>query len=61
LQSPNKISSFSFPFYKLVIWALFILFLLLTWIGACPVEAPYIKISQLLTLAYFLFFIFIIY
>lgn len=61
LQSPNNISSFSFPFYKLVIWALFILFLLLTWIGACPVEAPYIKISQLLTLAYFLFFIFIIY
>jgi ubiquinol-cytochrome c reductase cytochrome b subunit len=29
---------------------------LLTWIGACPVEAPFIIIGQLLTILYFLYF-----
>lgn len=38
-------------------WVFFSVFLLLTWIGAKPVENPYILISQILTLLYFLFFL----
>lgn len=60
LQTPYKMCSFSFPVLKLGVWSLFLLFLLLTWIGACPVEAPYIKIRQLLTLGYFRVFIILI-
>jgi ubiquinol-cytochrome c reductase cytochrome b subunit len=32
-------------------------FVLLTWIGACPVEAPFIIIGQVLTVFYFSYFI----
>lgn len=41
---------------KLLFWVQVVIFLLLTWIGACPVEAPYIFIGQILTCVYFLFF-----
>jgi ubiquinol-cytochrome c reductase cytochrome b subunit len=45
------------PVLKKIIWGLFRLFFLLTWIGARPVEAPYVVIGQLLTILYFLVFI----
>ncbi len=47
-----------YPFIKFYFWVLVGSVLLLTWIGACPVEAPYILIGQLLTVIYFIYYIF---
>lgn len=47
-----------FPFYPLfkpLFWGFCTLVALLTWIGARPVEDPYIFVGQVLTLAYFSF------
>nr|YP_010350356.1 cytochrome b [Ixodes fecialis]UOK09785.1 cytochrome b [Ixodes fecialis] len=56
----NKFSSFYYhPFKKLAFWMFINIFILLTFLGACPVEMPYILISQILTLSYFSFFIII--
>nr|YP_009002068.1 cytochrome b [Cryptocellus narino]AGL11930.1 cytochrome b [Cryptocellus narino] len=41
------------PQNKIMIWSFFSTFLLLTWLGAQPVEPPYELISQLLTMTYF--------
>lgn len=41
------------PANKTLFWALVGVILLLTWIGARPVEAPYILIGQVLTFIYF--------
>lgn len=38
-------------------WAIFIVTALLTWIGARPVESPYVITGQVLTTIYFLYFI----
>lgn len=46
-----------YPINKLLFWFFFIVVLLLTWIGACPVEPPYIILRQLLTFIYFSYFI----
>lgn len=43
LHSPNKF----------LIWTLLNLVILLTWIGARPVETPYILIGQIITIIYF--------
>lgn len=45
------------PIYKLGFWTLVGIIVLLTWIGARPVEEPYILTGQLLTVAYFRFFL----
>nr|YP_010715736.1 cytochrome b [Hermya beelzebul]WDE73963.1 cytochrome b [Hermya beelzebul] len=47
-------------FYKinqLYFWIMVTTTILLTWIGARPVEDPYIMIGQILTLIYFLYFL----
>lgn len=41
------------PLHKFYFWSLIIIFILLTWIGARPVEDPYIFIGQILSLIYF--------
>lgn len=46
-----------FFFNKIIFWIYVNLVILLTWIGARPVEDPYIFIGQLLTILYFLYFI----
>lgn len=46
-----------YPVSKLALWGFFSVSLLLTWIGACPVEDPYILVGQILTVTYFRFFI----
>nr|WNU00241.1 cytochrome b [Psylliodes attenuatus] len=46
-----------YPLNKLMFWSLFITIILLTWIGARPVEDPYILLGQILTSIYFLYYI----
>nr|YP_009731691.1 cytochrome b [Anchistus australis]QHR79565.1 cytochrome b [Anchistus australis] len=48
------------PFYPIsqsLFWFFITVVILLTWIGARPVESPYIMTGQILTVVYFLFFI----
>lgn len=56
----NKINFIRINFYpinKFLFWTFIVIRILLTWIGARPVEDPYIFIGQLLTVLYFLYFI----
>nr|ALO77340.1 cytochrome b [Chirotenon longimanus] len=45
-----------YPLNKFFFWTLVTFFLLLTWIGARPVEDPYILTGQILTVLYFSYF-----
>nr|UKO33031.1 cytochrome b [Stenochironomus sp. 3CZ] len=42
---------------QFMFWKMTIVIILLTWMGACPVEAPFILMSQLLSFIYFSYFI----
>nr|QVM79112.1 cytochrome b [Oxypeltus quadrispinosus] len=54
----KKFSSTQFyPLSKMLFWYLFVIIVLLTWIGARPVEDPYILVGQILTVAYFMYYI----
>jgi ubiquinol-cytochrome c reductase cytochrome b subunit len=44
-----------------IFWSLVRTFVLLTWIGARPVEEPFITIGQILTVFYFILYFFIVY
>nr|YP_009422181.1 cytochrome b [Reduvius tenebrosus]AGO28022.1 cytochrome b [Reduvius tenebrosus] len=46
-----------YPINQLMFWILAATMLLLTWIGARPAEEPFILVGQLLTVAYFSYFI----
>nr|YP_010010569.1 cytochrome b [Psylliodes chlorophana]QOH99588.1 cytochrome b [Psylliodes chlorophana]QOK35989.1 cytochrome b [Psylliodes punctifrons] len=46
-----------YPMNKFMFWMLFSTILLLTWIGARPVEEPYILWGQILTMLYFLYYL----
>nr|WRQ18132.1 cytochrome b [Coproporus sp.] len=46
-----------YPINKILFWMLFVIIILLTWIGARPVEDPYILTGQILTIFYFSYFI----
>nr|YP_010350421.1 cytochrome b [Ixodes trichosuri]UOK09902.1 cytochrome b [Ixodes trichosuri] len=60
LTMNNKFSSFYFyPFKKIMFWMFVNTFIILTYLGACPVEMPFILMSQILTMIYFMFFIII--
>nr|YP_009937422.1 cytochrome b [Trigonopterus carinirostris]QNT26932.1 cytochrome b [Trigonopterus carinirostris] len=55
----KKFSSMQFyPMNKIMFWSLLMIIILLTWIGARPVENPYILTGQYLTLFYFSYFLF---
>nr|AFU50275.1 cytochrome b [Donacia distincta] len=55
----NKMNSNQFyPMNKLLFWLLCNNVILLTWIGARPVEDPYMLIGQILTISYFFIFMF---
>lgn len=45
------------PASKLIFWLFVITVVLLSWIGARPVEEPYILTGQILTIVYFLYYI----
>lgn len=56
-QPLTKFRGLSFyPLRKFYFWRLVNIVFLLTWIGARPVEEPYILIGQLLTVVYFLYY-----
>lgn len=46
-----------YPINQILFWNLLSIVLLLTWIGARPVEDPYILIGQILTVIYFIYYI----
>nr|YP_009573032.1 cytochrome b [Podagricomela nigricollis]QBF44009.1 cytochrome b [Podagricomela nigricollis] len=46
-----------YPINKIMFWSLFSIIILLTWIGARPVEDPYILTGQILTVIYFLYYL----
>ena len=53
----SKFKSFTFyPINKILFWTLVRSVMLLTWIGARPVEEPYVLFGQVLTLLYFRYF-----
>nr|WAX37280.1 cytochrome b [Auzakia danava] len=55
----KKIQGIQFyPINQILFWSLISIIILLTWIGARSVEAPYIITGQILSLLYFLYFIF---
>nr|QBC73214.1 cytochrome b [Pseudococculinidae sp. MNHN-IM-2013-40847] len=46
-----------YPFNQMLFWMLVMIFLILTWIGACPVEPPYEMIGQIFTILYFMYYL----
>nr|AVN68342.1 cytochrome b [Amazonina sp. Z256E] len=46
-----------YPINQILFWNLTNIVILLTWIGARPVETPYILTGQILTMIYFLYYI----
>ena len=46
-----------YPLNQILFWRIVSIVILLTWIGARPVEDPYIITGQILTVLYFLFYI----
>nr|YP_010265411.1 cytochrome b [Cyphoderus aff. similis]UIR97923.1 cytochrome b [Cyphoderus aff. similis] len=56
-QKSNSQGIQFYPLCKMFFWIMINIVILLTWIGARPAEDPYILISQLLTILYFLYFI----
>nr|YP_009995309.1 cytochrome b [Ochthebius minoicus]QNP09712.1 cytochrome b [Ochthebius minoicus] len=53
----KKIQNNSFyPLNKILFWTLLTIVIMLTWIGARPVEEPYIIIGQILTIMYFIIY-----
>nr|UUF67565.1 cytochrome b [Hierodula longa] len=46
-----------YPINQFMFWLMVVIVTLLTWIGARPVEDPYILTGQLLTIMYFLYYI----
>nr|YP_010506509.1 cytochrome b [Volucella nigricans]QGW56745.1 cytochrome b [Volucella nigricans]UXF58227.1 cytochrome b [Volucella nigricans] len=45
-----------YPINQIMFWFMVMIVILLTWIGARPVENPYIIIGQILTVLYFLYY-----
>nr|YP_010394237.1 apocytochrome b [Phytophthora colocasiae]YP_010507704.1 apocytochrome b [Phytophthora botryosa]UXG55820.1 apocytochrome b [Phytophthora botryosa]UXG56126.1 apocytochrome b [Phytophthora colocasiae]DAZ88245.1 TPA_asm: apocytochrome b [Phytophthora colocasiae]DAZ88756.1 TPA_asm: apocytochrome b [Phytophthora colocasiae] len=57
----SEIRSTAFrPIFKVCYWLLVVAFLLLGWVGQCPVEYPYTEIGVISMIYYFSFFIIII-
>lgn len=46
-----------YPINQIIFWLIVITVILLTWIGARPVEEPYIIVGQILTLIYFSYYL----
>lgn len=46
-----------YPINKILFWIIVVTIILLTWIGAKPVEDPYVLTGQILTVVYFLYYL----
>nr|ASY98482.1 cytochrome b [Tarachomantis alaotrana] len=46
-----------YPINQFMFWSMVVIVILLTWIGARPVEDPYILTGQILTVLYFMYYI----
>nr|YP_010894870.1 cytochrome b [Amiota spinifemorata]WJW73383.1 cytochrome b [Amiota spinifemorata] len=46
-----------YPINKILFWLMVMTVILLTWIGARPVEEPYVLIGQILTVIYFFYYL----
>lgn len=46
-----------YPINQVIFWSILVTVILLTWIGARPVEEPYVLIGQILTVVYFLYYL----
>lgn len=58
LTHQGKFRSLAFyPINQILFWTFIGIFGILTWIGACPVEAPYEQIGQVFTVLYFSYFV----
>nr|ASY98404.1 cytochrome b [Prohierodula picta]ASY98542.1 cytochrome b [Prohierodula sp. JZ-2017] len=57
LMSTNSRGLQYYPINQFLFWSMVIIVILLTWIGARPVEDPYILTGQILTVLYFLYYI----
>nr|WMV00386.1 cytochrome b [Maoricicada hamiltoni] len=57
LNNSNFMGLNNYPMNQILFWCLLTILILLTWIGARPVELPYINLGMLLTLMYFSYFI----
>jgi len=57
LSSKNIFFSgvFYSPFTRFIFWLVVCIFILLTWLGRCPAEAPFSDVSLFFTLIYFYF------
>nr|WPN85823.1 cytochrome b [Caiusa sp.] len=47
-----------YPINQILFWIMVVTVILLTWIGARPVEEPYVIVGQVLTVVYFSYFMF---
>nr|ARH54206.1 cytochrome b [Coleoptera sp. 2 AH-2016] len=52
----KMLSSQFYPINKFLFWSIVSIIFLLTWIGARPVEDPYIIVGQILTVLYFFYY-----
>nr|YP_009744386.1 cytochrome b [Oxyopes hupingensis]QIE13339.1 cytochrome b [Oxyopes hupingensis] len=50
-------STFFYFFMKFFFWMFFINWVLLTWIGACIVESPYMELGMIFSIVYYLLYI----
>nr|QLI42480.1 cytochrome b [Trogoderma granarium] len=57
MNKKNMNSTSFYPMNKILFWSLLSMITLLTWIGARPVEDPFIMMGQTLTIMYFAFFV----
>lgn len=56
---PTQFKRFQFyPLNRALFWSLIRVIFLLTWIGARPVEEPFVLVGQVLTILYFSYFLF---
>nr|QXG19021.1 cytochrome b [Drosophila affinis] len=46
-----------YPINQILFWMMLVTVILLTWIGARPVEEPYVLLGQILTVIYFLYYL----
>lgn len=46
-----------YPINQILFWIILVTVILLTWIGARPVEEPYVLLGQILTVIYFLYYL----